>query len=48
MEKIILLIIGLLATGYVVRLVWQETHGKRPCCCSGACSATHGKSCDKA
>ncbi len=47
MEKIILLVIGLLAVAYVIRLFWQETHGKMPCCCSGGCSSTNGKSCNK-
>ncbi len=45
MEKIILAVIGLVAIGYVVRLFWQETHGKLPCCCSGGCSTAAGKDC---
>ncbi|HMM19188.1 MAG TPA: hypothetical protein PKA10_00530 [Selenomonadales bacterium] len=38
MEKLILVAIGLLAVGYISRMVWSSIHGKSACSCGGACS----------
>jgi len=38
MEKFILIGIGLLALGYIFRVVWSGLNGKTACNCGSACS----------
>ncbi|HWR44266.1 hypothetical protein [Sporomusa sp.] len=43
MEKMAVVIIGLVAVGYIARIIWRELHGETQCHCSGGC----GSSCHK-
>ncbi|WP_371372914.1 hypothetical protein [Sporomusa aerivorans] len=37
MEKMFLVLIGILALAYVGRIVWKEMKGESQCHCSGGC-----------
>lgn len=43
MDTIAISVIGLIAAGYIARLVWREVQGKSQCHCSSGC----GSSCHK-
>jgi hypothetical protein len=44
MDKVVLIVIGLLAVGYVARMVWKELKGETQCHCSGGCGGScHSK-----
>ncbi|TWH46167.1 FeoB-associated Cys-rich membrane protein [Sporomusa sp. KB1] len=43
MDTIIVFIVGLVAVGYIAKIIWQELQGKTQCHCSGSC----GSNCHK-
>jgi hypothetical protein len=47
MEQIILFGVGILATFYVIRLLWKEVQGKATCSCCKGCSPMNCGSCKK-
>ena len=39
MENVVILLIGLVATGYIGKIIWKELHGETQCNCAGGCGA---------
>ncbi len=39
MESTVFVLVGLLAFGYIARIVWKELRGESQCHCAGGCGA---------
>ncbi|HWR08921.1 hypothetical protein [Sporomusa sp.] len=43
MDTMAVFVVGLVAVGYIAKIIWREMHGESQCHCSGGC----GSSCHK-
>lgn len=39
MENLILIVVGLLAAGYIARMIWKGLRGESQCHCEGCCGS---------